>query len=473
MTFLGLETEMLARVQFAFTVSFHFLFPAFSIGTASYLAVLNALWLWKRDQAYLKLFEYWKTIFAITFGMGVVSGIVMSYQFGTNWSVFSDRAGSIIGPLMGYEVLTAFFLEAGFLGIALFGRKRVGDAAHMVAVCMVAVGTLISATWITSANSWMHTPAGFGIDANGAFVPKDWWQIVFNPSFPYRMSHTVLAAFLTTAFGVGAVGAYHLLRDRENRQARIMFSMAMWMAAIVTPLQILVGDMHGLNTLEHQPAKIAAMEGHYETHKDGAPLILFGVPDDDAEVTRYAVEIPKLGSLILKHDPTAEISGLKEWPRDQRPPALMPFFTFRIMVGIGFLMLGIGLWSLWSRWRKTIYESAWLHRAAVAMGPSGFIAVLAGWYTTEVGRQPWTVYGYLRTSNSLSPVSAAAVGTSLLLFICVYFIVFGTGVYYLLKLMRRPPTPLEDHELDAGPTRTAGITPGPTQYEPSGGHHGN
>lgn len=474
MTFLGFEAEILARIQFAFTVSFHFLFPAFSIGTASYLAVLNGLWLWKRDEAYLKLFEYWKTIFAVTFAMGVVSGIVMSYQFGTNWSAFSDKAGPVIGPLMGYEVLTAFFLEAGFLGIALFGRKRVGDAAHMVAVAMVAIGTLISATWITSANSWMHTPAGFSTDANGVFIPEDWWQIIFNPSFPYRMVHTVLAAFLTTAFAVGAVGAWHLLRDRENRQARIMFSMAMWMAAIVTPIQIFVGDLHGLNTLEHQPAKIAAMEGHYETHTNGAPLILFGIPDDEAETTRYAVEVPKLGSLILKHQLDGEIKGLKEWPRAQRPPALMPFITFRVMVGIGFLMLGLGLWSLWARWKGTLYDSPWLQRSAVVMGGSGFVAVLAGWYTTEVGRQPWTVYGHLRTAESLSPVSAPAVGTSLLIFIAVYFIVFGIGVYYLLKLMRRPPTPLDTHrELEAGPIRTAGITPGAAQEQPLGGHHGH
>jgi cytochrome bd ubiquinol oxidase subunit I len=472
-TFLGFTAEMLARIQFAFTVSFHFLFPAFSIGTASYLAVLNALWLWKRDEAYLRVFEYWKTIFAVTFAMGVVSGIVMSYQFGTNWARYSERAGAIVGPLMGYEVLTAFFLEAGFLGIALFGRKRVGDAAHMVAVAAVAIGTLISATWITSANSWMQTPTGFSIDAKGNFVPVDWWQIVFNPSFPYRMTHTVLAAFLTTAFAVGAVGAWHLLCDPQNRQARIMFSMAMWMAALVTPFQIVAGDLHGLNTLEHQPAKIAAMEGHYETHKDGAPLILFGLPDDKAETTRYAVEIPKLGSLILKHELNGEIKGLKDWPREERPPALLPFLTFRIMVGLGMLMLGLGLWSLWARWKGTLFTSRSLKRAAVVMGPSGFVAVLAGWYTTEVGRQPYTVYGHLRTADSLSPVSAPAVGTSLLIFIVVYFIVFGAGTFYLLRLMRRPPVSTDDHELDTGPLRTAGIAPGPAQNDPMGGHHAN
>jgi len=455
--FLGLSAELLARFQFAFTVSFHFIFPAFSIGLASYLAVLNGLWLWKKDTAYLKLFEYWKTPFAVTFGMGVVSGIVMSYQFGTNWATFSDKVGAVIGPLMGYEVLTAFFLEAGFLGIALFGRKRVGPALHMFAVAMVAFGTLVSATWIISANSWMQTPTGHGIDENGIFYPVDWLAIIFNPSFPYRLLHTVLAAFLTTAFAVGAVGAWHLLRERDNRQARIMFSMAMWMAAIVTPIQIYAGDLHGLNTLEHQPAKIAAMEGHYETHK-GAPLILFGIPDDAAETTHFALEIPYLGSLILAHDINAEIKGLKAFPADERPPALIPFITFRIMVGIGVLMLIVGVWSLWARWKKTLYTNPWLHRAAIAMGPSGFVAVLAGWYTTEVGRQPFTVYGLLRTADSLSPVEAPAVGASLIAFIIVYFIVFGAGVFYLFRLFGRRPEG-DDGAAQEGPTRAAGITP--------------
>ena len=469
----GQTAEMPARIQFAFTVSFHFIFPAVSIGTASYLAVLNGLWLWKRDPAYLRLFEYWKTIFAVTFGMGVVSGIVMSYQFGTNWSVFSDRAGAVIGPLMGYEVLTAFFLEAGFLGIALFGRKRVGDTLHMVAVVIVAIGTLISATWILSVNSWMHTPAGYAIDANGNFVPEDWWAIVFNPSFPYRLVHTVLAAFLTTAFVVGAVGAWHLLRDSTNRQARTMFSMAMWMAVVVTPIQIVAGDLHGLDTLEHQPAKIAAMEGHFDSHPDGAPLILFGVPNEAEQRMDYAVEIPKLGSLILKHDPDAPMQGLDAFPPDQRPPVVIPFYGFRIMVGIGFLMLGIGLWSLWARWRGTLFTHTWLHRAAIAMGPSGLVAVLAGWFTTEVGRQPFTVYGLLRTSESLSPVAAPAVGASLAAFVVVYFLVFGAGVFYLFRLFARVPALEDDHELDKGPVRAAGINPGPAQDEPlrQGGKH--
>ena len=453
----GQSAELLARIQFAFTVSFHFIFPAFSIGLASYLAVLNGLWLWSRDAAYLKLFDYWKSVFAITFGMGVVSGIVMSYQFGTNWAAFADKAGPVIGPLMGYEVLTAFFLEAGFLGIALFGRQRVGDGLHMVAVVMVAVGTLISATWILAANSWMQTPAGYGTNAAGQFVPLDWGAIIFNPSFPYRLVHTVLAAFLTTAFAVGAVGALHLLRDNASRQARSMFSMAMWMAVLVTPVQIFVGDQHGLNTLEHQPAKIAAMEGHYETQR-GAPLILFGIPDDKAETTHYALEIPKLGSLILGHSMDAEIKGLQAFPPKERPPAFLPFWTFRIMVGLGVLMLVVGLWSAWARLRGTLFTSRWLHRAALLMGPSGFVAVLAGWYTTEVGRQPYTVYGLLRTSDSLSNVDAEAIGASLVAFVVVYFIVFGAGVFYILRHVSKPPEAAEG-DLHDGPTRAAGITP--------------
>ncbi len=448
----------LARLQFAFTVSFHIIFPAFSIGLASYLAVLNGLWLWIGQAVYLDLFNYWKKIFAIAFGMGVVSGIVMSYQFGTNWSVFSDKTGPVLGPLLGYEVLSAFFLEAGFLGVMLFGLTRVGPKLHFIATLMVAFGTLLSAFWILSANSWMQTPAGFAINEAGQFVPSDWWAVIFNPSFPYRLVHMVLAAYLTTAFVVGAVGALHLLRDRGNATARVMFSMAMWMAAIVSPLQILAGDLHGLNTLEHQPAKIAAMEGHFET-RAGAPLILFGLPDAPTERTDYAVEIPQLGSLILTHDWNGTVRGLKEWPADQRPPVAIVFWSFRIMVGLGFAMLGLGLWSLWLRWRRRLYAAPWFHRAALAMGPSGFLAVLAGWITTEVGRQPYTVYGLLTTLESVSPVDAPAVGTSLVAFILVYFALFGAGTFYLLRAMNKPPA-ASDTELPASePMHASGLMP--------------
>ena len=433
-----LDPLLLARLQFAFTICFHIVFPAFSIGLASYLAVLEGLWLRTGQDVYMQCFRFWRTIFAVVFGMGVVSGIVMGYQFGTNWAVFSDRAGPIVGSLMGYEVLSAFFLEAGFLGVMLFGMEKVGRRLHFFATLMVAVGTLISAFWILAANSWMQTPAGYSIAPNGQFVPDDWLAVIFNPSFPYRLVHMVLAAYLTTAFAVGAVGAWHLLKDRGNAAARVMFSMAMWMAAIVAPLQILAGDMHGLNTLQHQPAKVAAMEGHYDSH-DGAPLILFGLPDNDAAVTRYAVEVPKLGSLILTHSWNGHIRGLKDFPRADWPNATVIFWSFRIMVGLGMLMALLGLVSLVWRWRGRLYEARWLHRAAVAMGPSGFLAVLAGWVTTEVGRQPFTVYGLLRTADSVSPIGLPGVAASLIAFVVVYFIVFGAGIFYLVRLMRRTP----------------------------------
>jgi cytochrome d ubiquinol oxidase subunit I len=450
----------LARLQFAFTVSFHIVFPAFTIGLASYLAVLEGLWLATGRGVYLAVFNYWKKPFALSFGMGVVSGIVMSYQFGTNWSVFSDKAGPIIGPLMGYEVLSAFFLEAGFLGVMLFGMQRVGRGLHFFATLMVAAGTLLSAFWILSANSWMQTPRGHTINSAGQFAPADWWAVIFNPSFPYRLVHMVLAAYLTTAFVVGAVGAHHLLRDRSNEGARVMFSMAMWMAALVAPVQIFAGDQHGLNTLEHQPAKIAAMEGHFETRR-GQPLILFGWPDMASETTRYAIEIPKLGSLILKHDWDAEVKGLKAWPREDRPNAPIVFWAFRIMVGIGVLMMLTGLWSLWQRFRGRLYDNDWLLRLAVLLGPSGFAAVLAGWITTEVGRQPYTVYGLLRTAQSVSPIDAQAVGASLIAFIVVYFAVFGAGILYILRLMAHAPR-LDEPDIEKDmPLRAAGVTPGP------------
>ncbi|MGD9714529.1 MAG: cytochrome ubiquinol oxidase subunit I, partial [Thermomicrobiales bacterium] len=348
---------ILARVQFAFTVSFHFLFPAFSIGLASYLAVLEGLWLKTGQGVYANLYRYWLKIFAVVFAMGVVSGIVMSYQFGTNWSVFSDKAGPVIGPLMAYEVLTAFFLEAGFLGVMLFGINKVGRKLHFVATLAVAIGTFISAFWILSVNSWMQTPVGYEMGANGQFLPGDSWpRIIFNPSFSYRLVHTVFAAYLTTAFAVGGVGAWHLLEDRNNPGARKMFSMAMWMAAIVAPVQIFAGDMHGLNTLEHQPAKVMAMEGHYQSHPEGAPLILFGIPKSAEKRVDYAVEIPKLSSLILKHDLNAPMKGLDTVPDADEPPVGIVFWAFRVMVGLGFGMLGIGLWSLIARARKSLYD---------------------------------------------------------------------------------------------------------------------
>jgi cytochrome bd ubiquinol oxidase subunit I len=459
--FEAVDAIILARAQFAFTVSFHFLFPAFSIGLASYLMVLEGLWLATGKGVYANLYRYWLKIFAVVFAMGVVSGIVMSYQFGTNWSVFSDKAGPVIGPLMAYEVLTAFFLEAGFLGVMLFGINKVGRKLHFAATCAVAIGTFISAFWILSVNSWMQTPTGYEIGANGQFLPgPSWMAIIFNPSFPYRLVHTVLAAYLTTAFAVGAVGAWHLLKDRANPGARTMFSMAMWMAAIVAPVQVVAGDLHGLNTLEHQPVKVMAMEGHYDSHPNGAPLILAGIPDSANKRIDYAISIPKASSLILKHDLNAPLKGLDTVPDTDEPPVPIVFWAFRVMVGLGFAMVGLGLWSLIARARRRLYEWRWLHKAALVMGPSGFIAVLAGWAVTEVGRQPFTVYGLLRTAQSASPLDAPAVAASLIAFVLVYFAVFGMGIWYLLHLMKKPP---EAHEraLSDAPIRTAGITPAP------------
>lgn len=460
----------LARVQFGFTISFHFIFPAFSIGLASYLLVLEALWLRTGRDVFLVLFKYWLKIFAIAFGMGVVSGIVMSYQFGTNWAVFSDKAGPVVGPLMAYEVLTAFFLEAGFLGVMLFGLERVGKPLHFVATGAVAVGTFVSAFWIIVVNSWMHTPQGFTVNPDGQFVPASWLAIIFNPSMPYRLVHTVLGAYLTTAFVVGGVAAWHLLRERRRQEApsegtRVMFSMAMWMAAIVAPIQIAAGDMHGLNTLAYQPAKISAMEGHYTSYPNGAPLVLFGIPDQKAGVMRDKVEIPKLGSLILAHDPDAPLAGLDKFPRADWPQVSIVFWTFRIMVAIGLGMFGLGVWSLVARTRGRLFDWPWLHRAAVVMGPAGFVAVICGWMTTEVGRQPFTVYHLLRTAQSASPLQAPAVAASLVAFIVVYFFVFGAGTLFIVRLMGGSPQPGEQGpEQGAGVTRTAGITPIPQTH---------
>src|SRR4051794_7806440 len=457
--FEGWDAVVLARAQFAFTMSFHIVFPAFSIGLASYLAVLEALWLWTGREVFINLFNYWLKIFAVAFGMGVVSGIVMSYQFGTNWSSYADKTGAVIGPLMAYEVLTAFFLEAGFLGVMLFGLERVGRRLHFLATLMVAAGTLVSAFWILSANSWMQTPAGHSINAEGQFVAVDWLKLIFNPSFPYRLVHMVLAAYLTTALVVGAVGAWHLLRDQYQPGARVMFSMAMWMAALVAPIQILAGDQHGLNTLEHQPAKVMAMEGHFQSHPHGAPLILFGLPDQNEARVKYAIEVPKLSSLILKHSLDAPLAGLDTVPRENWPPVPIVFWSFRIMVGSGFLIAGLGLFSLWARWRGTLYRFRPLHMFALAMGPAGFIAVLAGWVTTEVGRQPFTVYGLLRTADSVSPLAAPAVASSLIAFVIVYFTIFAAGIVYILRLMTLPPHPGEPGPQHDAPMRAAGITP--------------
>ena len=466
----GLTALELARIQFGFTISFHIIFPAITIGLASYLAVLEGLWLWKKDAIYRELYHFWSKIFAVNFAMGVVSGLVMAYQFGTNWSYFSAFAGSITGPLLAYEVLTAFFLEAGFLGVMLFGWNKVGPGLHWFSTIMVAIGTLISATWILASNSWMQTPQGFEI-INDVVVPTNWFEVIFNPSFPYRLAHMTVAAFLSTALFVGASAAWHLLRGHDRPAVRLMLSMAMGMVLVVTPLQIAIGDLHGLNTLKYQPAKIAAMEGHWRNEPGkGVPLILFGWPDMEAETTRFSVEIPRLGSLILTHSWDGQFPGLSEFAPEDRPNSTIVFWAFRIMVGLGFLMLLLGLWGQWARWRGTLYESKLFLRFTLLMGPSGLIAILAGWYTTEIGRQPWIVYGVMRTKDAVSNHSALALSMSLILFIVMYAAVFGTGVRYMLKLVAKGPdehgSEKPPHEESATPRPARPLSAAPDKIDP-------
>ena len=434
---LGLSAFDLARIQFAFTVSFHIIFPAITIGLASFLAVLEGLWLKTRNKDYLALFHFWSKIFAVNFAMGVVSGLVMAYQFGTNWSFFSDFAGSITGPLLTYEVLTAFFLEAGFLGVMLFGWNKVGEKLHFFATCMVALGTLMSTFWILASNSWMQTPQGFEI-INNQVVPVDWIAVIFNPSFPYRLAHMGVAAFLASAFFIAASAAWHILKGHKTSAMKKMLSMSLWMILILAPIQALIGDVHGLNTLKHQPAKIAAIEGHWENKPgEATPLILFGMPDMDDEETKYKIEIPYLGSMILTHSLEKQVPALKEFPKEDRPNSLIVFWSFRIMVGLGMLMILVGVWGTWLRYKKKLYESKTFLRLTFLMAPSGLIAILAGWFTTEVGRQPWVVYGIQRTRDAVSAHGEMHMSISLLIFFVVYGSVFGIGYAYMLRLIRK------------------------------------
>ncbi|RZI45178.1 cytochrome ubiquinol oxidase subunit I [Candidatus Finniella inopinata] len=433
-----LDPVILARIQFAFTISFHIIFPAFTIGLASWLTVLEGMWLKTGNTIYKDLYQMWVKIFALAFGMGVVSGVVLSYQLGTNWSGFSDKIGNVLGPLLGFEVLTAFFLEASFLGIMLFGWGRVSRKMHFTATLIVATGTIISAFWILAANSWMHTPAGFEIREGNILYPTNWLAVIFNPSFPYRFCHMITAAYLTSSFSVGGVAAWYLLKKKHLPHAKIMFSMAMMMAVFIPPLQVVLGDLHGLNTLKHQPVKVAAMEGAWETEK-GAPLRLFGWPDSVNEKTLYSLEIPKLTSLILTHSWDGEVKGLKAWPKENRPPVGMVFWCFRIMVGIGGLMILTGILAAILFMRKRLFDTRWFQRWCIALTPAGFIAVLAGWFVTEMGRQPYVVYGVIRTSEASSPVLGEHILISLMAFVAVYTFVFGAGVYYICRLVRKGP----------------------------------
>jgi len=428
---------LLARLQFAFTISFHIIFPAFSIGVSAYVATLLVLWRRTGSDHFHRLARFWTKIFAVSFAMGVVSGIPLTYQFGTNWAHFSAVAGNIIGPLIGYEVLTAFFLEATFLGVMLFGWQRVSPWLHVTAAILVAVGTAISGFWILAANSWMHTPDGYELH-NGVAFPIDWWRVIFNPSFPYRFAHMMTAAYLTTSVVVLAAGARYLIRKEFETEGRTMMRMGVGMLAVLGPLQLLLGDQHGLNTLQHQPAKIAAIEAHWED--DGpAALVLFALPDAAAEKNRAELAIPHLGSLVLTHDWEGRFAGLKDFPAGQRPPVAPIFFSFRIMVAIGMLLIAIGFVGVILWVRRTLFTTRWYLHVVARAWWLGFIAILAGWLTTETGRQPYIIYGILRTADALSPVSGTTVAISLTLFVLVYCVVFSIGIYYIHRLIWNGP----------------------------------
>ena len=435
---MDLDAVMLARIQFAFTVTFHIIFPSFTIGLAAFIATLLVRWRMTGKDHFHRLARYWTKIFAVSFAMGVVSGIVLSYQFGTNWSRFSEVAGNVVGPLLGYEVLTAFFLEATFLGIMLFGWTRVSPTLHVTAAIMVAIGTSFSAFWILAANSWMQTPAGHEVK-DGIAYPLDWLQIIFNPSFPYRFAHMFTACYLTTSLVVLSVGARYLVGNRFHEEAKTMMRMGLGMVAVLAPLQLVIGDMHGLNTAQHQPVKVAAMEAHWDGSKP-ADLVLFAWPNQKEERNDFEISIPNLASVIITHDANGLFKGLKDFKPEDRPAVLPVFFAFRAMVGIGMLMIAIGLYGtfLWARGR--LFDTGWYLRALTYAWPLGFIAIVAGWWVTETGRQPFLVYGILRTADAVSNVSFWPVLTSLVLFVLVYTSVFSMGILYINKLIEKGPT---------------------------------
>lgn len=452
------DVVTLSRLQFAFTISFHIIFPALTIGLSGFLVLVEAFWLRTGDEAWRRLYQFWVRLFALSFGMGVVSGIVLEYEFGTNWAEFSRIVGPVLGPLMAYEVLTAFFMEAGFLGIMLFGWNKVGPRLHFLATCLVGAGTVVSAFWILSANSWMQTPQGAHFDAvAGHFVPDSWLAVIFNPSFPYRFSHMVTAAYLTSALAIAGISAGYLLAGKHTVLARKSYSIALWAILILAPLQIFLGDQHGLNVLEHQPVKIAAMEANWD-RQARAPIIFFAIPDAKNETNHFEIALPGIASLILTHDIDGIVPGLKDVPKQDRPPVGIVFWSFRVMVGLGLLFLLIGGWSALSRWRGALETDKWLMRLATLSTPLGLVAILAGWYVAEVGRQPFTVYGHLRTVDSISPVvDVGAVTTSLIVFLIVYGGLFGAYLYYISKIIRVGPKPLDEY---AEPEAMQGARPG-------------
>jgi cytochrome d ubiquinol oxidase subunit I len=440
-----MDPLLLARIQFGANITFHILFPTISIALCWFLLYLKlrhsrAVRIeglrFTDDTPWMRAYQFWVKVFALTFALGVVSGITMSFQFGTNWPGYMQTVGNIAGPLLAYEVLTAFFLEATFLGIMLFGLRRVGNFVHTLATVLVAGGTTLSAFWILVLNSWMHTPVGFEM-RDGVAHATDWWAIVFNPSLPYRLTHMLIASGLTVAFLVAGVSAYRWLRNDRSAEVRVTMRTGVITAALLIPLQICVGDLHGLNTLAHQPAKIAAIEAVWETEK-GAPLVLFGVPDEAARETRYAIEVPKLASLLLTHDAEGEIKGLDTFA-GEHPPVAPVFFAFRIMVGVGVLMLLVS-WIAWWQQRGGRDPSPAVAWTLLAMTFSGWVAVVAGWYTTEIGRQPWLVQGVLTTAQAAGPVPASVIASTLALYLTLYLALTAAYVSVVFRLARKAAT---------------------------------
>jgi cytochrome d ubiquinol oxidase subunit I len=462
-----MDALILSRMQFAWVIALHILLPAFTVGLSCYIATLEVRWWLSKDDVYRRLSAFWIKIFAVSFGMGVVSGIVMPFQFGTNWSRFSDGASNVIGSLIAYEALTAFFLEAAFLGILLFGRKLVPQWAHAASAVMVAFGTLISSVWILAVNSWMQTPQGFEI-VDGRFFPTSMLAVIFTPSFPYRLVHTVTAFVVTAAFVIMGVGARYLRQGRFVAESQLMVRMSILFLALMVPLQVLVGDLHGLNTLEYQPVKLAAMEGLWET-RAGVPASLFAIPDEQAEKNRFEIAIPLLGSIYLTHHVDGTVRGLKDFPRADRPPVAIVYFAFRIMVGVALVMLAVVAAGIILLWRRRLYSSAWFLRVATLVSPIGFVAVLAGWTTTEVGRQPWVIYGQLRTAQALTPsLTPGDVMISLALYMVSYLIIFGGGFMLLRRLVTvgpndAPEVASQDEVQRAARPLSAAADPHPSQ----------
>jgi cytochrome d ubiquinol oxidase subunit I len=462
---MDLDALLLSRLQFAFTIAYHIIFPSFTIGLASFLAVLEGLWLATKKPVFRTLYLFWVKIFAISFGMGVVSGVVMSYELGTNWSVFSETVAPVIGPLFAFEVLTAFFLEASFLGVMLFGWNKVGPRLHFTASVLVAIGTVVSAFWIISANSWMQHPTGHQVMADGKLIAVSWMEVIFSPTFWPRFLHMVTAAYLTTALVVGAASAWALLKGRSLAESRVALRMAVLMFALVAPAQLVIGDISGKQVLTVQPAKLAAIEAFWETRTE-QPFHIAAWPDRAQERNHWEISIPKIGSWITAGATADEVKGLKAFPPEDRPPVAIVFWAFRIMVGLGLAMIGLGLWGAWLAWRRGGPEnSRWFLRACVAMGPSGFVAVISGWVVAEVGRQPYLVYGLLRTADAVSPVTVGEVATSLTAFLIVYAIVFSVGVLYILRLIAEGPD-AGSHEQEPPDQRAPGTPLAKTPTDP-------